>query len=170
MRSVPAAVLALALVFSLAPTATAATMHWVVIVENGPCLGGAPYCFEIEEGTRDPVEGGTEATITVRNTSNTTHEYFALPKENIDRGRIDTKPAGNLGHVRVPPGSEDSMTFTIPTQTAAIYLWCDEPGHEEDMDWLLFEVKPKENEESPALATPLVLAALAALAVLRRRS
>ncbi len=169
MRSALILLLVLMLAAPAAAHGKAPHMDWVISVRNGPCLGGAPFCFEVDEGTRDPVDGGTEATITVRNHSNNTHHYFVAPMEVIDRGRTDTKPDISLANVRVESGGSGVMGFDVPKYTKGIYFWCDEDGHEINTDWLVFDVKALEKKESPPVALPLLLAGLALAALVRRR-
>ncbi len=169
MRFVPTVLLGLALMAPAAAQLGGEGTDWLVVVVDGPCLGGVPHCFQIPEGTRDAAPAGASASITVRNDGNSTHRYYVAALEDSDRGRSDSKPTAALAELTVAPGGEGVMEFTIPKVTKGIYFWCDEPGHELDNDWLVFDVAPLPEKDSPSVAVPLALAAFAIAAVTWRR-
>lgn len=154
---------------ALAVVASVASAHGLISVNvqvppQADCPPDRGHCLATVE-PQPALHHGDEVDLYVWNDANESHRVLVTTNASADPSHADTPASAALAEAEVPPnGSRDAGSFQIPADADALYVWCDEPGHEAQGAWMRVPVEPatETSNASPAGPTSAALALLAA--------
>lgn len=109
-----------------------ADVNITVEAHQSGCPGNRTFCLEVTEGNLSALDPGLTVNATFVNpTGNFPHSLYLADHADADRNHSDTPASAAFGQVNTTQGGETASTrFTVPAGVDAIYVWCDETGHE----------------------------------------
>lgn len=141
-----------------------------VVPDQAECPEGQLRCLETIDA-QPVLEGGEHVDLVAWNDDDEAHRILVTANSSADPTHEDTPAEVALAATdRLEPGtSQTAGEFVVPSDAEALYLWCDEPGHEAEGAWMRLAVDPDEQEasETPLGSGWLLVALAGALAVLR---
>lgn len=153
---------------ALAVVASVATAHGLISLNvQVPPQDGCPpdreHCLDTVE-PQPALHQGDEVDLYVWNDANESHRILVTTNASGDPSHADTPASAALAEANVPVNSSrDAGSFQIPAEADALYVWCDEPGHEAAGAWMRVPVEPARETSNASPASP-ASAALALLA------
>lgn len=88
------------------------------------------------------VNANTTLNLTVDNPAeNTAHSFYVDLDGDFDENHGDSAAdAAEARTATLRPGESAQVEFTVPEGTERVYIWCEEPGHEQEGMWSFVEV------------------------------
>lgn len=112
-----------------------------LVAKESGCPDDRTFCFEVEEepSTLSP---GDEVNLTLRNdeANQAQHNAYVTTNDSADPGHQDTSADEAIANTTtIGPGENASTNFTVP-DADALYVWCDNAGHEAAGMWTTFSL------------------------------
>lgn len=163
------AVVLVTVAVALSLSASVVTAHGLISLNvQVPPQDGCPpdreHCLDTVE-PQPALHQGDEVDLYVWNDANESHRILVTTNASADPSHTDTPASAAFAEADVPVNSSrDAGSFQIPADAGALYVWCDEPGHEAVGAWMRVPVEPatETSNASPAGAASAALALLAA--------
>lgn len=163
MRAPPTPLLGLVVLAGLASPALAHGLVNLNVVVPPDCPEGATRCLTTIDA-QPAIHAGDELSFFAYNDDRDNHTLHVADNATVEAGS-NTSPSRALASSGPIPanGSRDGGTFTVPTDAAALYVWCSKPGHEAEGEHLVVPVEPAPQAADERSAPASALGALAAL-------
>lgn len=154
---------------ALAVVASVATAHGLIslnvqVPPQDGCPADRKHCLDTVE-PQPALHQGDEVDLYVWNDANESHRILVTTNASADPSHTDTPAGTALAEADVPVNSSrDAGSFQVPADADALYVWCDETGHEASGAWMRVPVEPatETSNASPAGPASAALALLAA--------
>lgn len=111
-----------------------ADVHVTLEAAEGPdCdpTGQQVACFLVTNGSLEDLPAGGTVHLMLENAGQLDHNVFVTDAANADENNADTAGGDAIASTdTVSAGGNASVSFTVPSDAEALYLWCDVQGHE----------------------------------------
>lgn len=144
-----------------------------VVPDQAECPEDQLRCLETIDA-QPVLEGGEHVDLVAWNDDDEAHRILVTANASADPTHEDTPAEVALAATdRLEPGaSQTAAGFVVPMDAEALYLWCDEPGHEAEGAWMRLSVEPAgeatRDSALPGVVVSVAVVGLAARLVGRR--